>query len=111
MRKRSGKPYLKREDDLIEQMAGKVSAEEIGKLIGRSRHAVWKRMQYLGLDGRVRGERHWNAKLPDLQHNMIRDLAECGYSATEIFKTMVGAKRLTYETIKEIALNRQRSVA
>lgn len=103
MRSRHGKPYSRREIKMLKDLAGKASAEEIGKLLGRSKHSVYQQMKKLKIDCRVRGERHWNAKLDGLQAAMIHTLIDAGYTPTEVFKTLVKGRKVSMDMIKDIA--------
>lgn len=78
------------QDKRLREMAGEFPASEIARVIGRSQKAVHYRMKVLGLDGRLHGERHWAAKLTELQARMIRTLRTNGFSNREI-KAALGA--------------------
>src|SRR5690554_5850118 len=73
------------EDKVIRDLAGVVSSREIAsQLPGRSVQAVARRRRALGLDGRLYGEAHHNAKASNLQRAMIITLLQSGFTATEI---------------------------
>ena len=73
------------EDAVIRQLAGKVPAGVIAaQLPGRSAQGVGRRIRALGLDGRLYGQPHHNAKVDALQRAMIITLRLSGFTATEI---------------------------
>ena len=77
--------WTEKEDTVIRELAGKVSAGAIAaQLPKRSAQSVGRRIRALGLDGRLYGQAHHNAKASNLQRAMIITLRQSGFTATEI---------------------------
>lgn len=101
----SGTRWTEKEDTVIRELAGKVSAGIIAaQLPKRSAQAVGRRLRALGLDGRLYGQAHHNAKIDNLQRSMIITLKGAGYTATEI-KQAFGLT-ITRSTINDIGHRR-----
>ena len=95
------------EDQVIRELAGVVSAREIAsQLPGRSVQSVARRRRALGLDGRLYGEAHHNAKASNLQRAMIITLKEAGFTATEIKRAF--NLEITRSTINDMTTGRSR---
>lgn len=77
--------WTEAEDRVVRELAGRVPAGAIAdRLPNRSARAVGRRLRALGLDGRLYGEAHQNARTSNLQRAMIITLKQSGYTATEI---------------------------
>ena len=97
--------WTEKEDAIIRELAGVVSAREIAsQLPGRSTQSVGRRIRALGLDGRLYGQAHHNAKIDNLQRSMIITLKEAGFTATEIKKAF--GLTITRSTINDIGHRR-----
>lgn len=81
---RRGEPWTTYEDEFLRESAGKKTAEEIGMILGRPKGGVHHRMKRLGLDGKPRGENHWNSKLSNTQAQMALALKDAGFTVNEI---------------------------
>lgn len=99
----NGKLYTKQEDDLIREHVGKLSAEKIGELLGRTRLSVQHRIQMLRLDGRLRGEHHPMRKINSLRAAMVITLTDAGFTPTEIYQVMKESCPVGFNVILEIA--------
>lgn len=72
------------EDKLLKELAGVIPAEQIGTILNRPKNGVHHRMAKLGLDGRLFGDRHWNAKTTNLRAAMVCTLHDNGFKPKEI---------------------------
>lgn len=105
-----GKPrfWTPEEDALLKELAGKVNAREIGMILGRSRGSVNHRVNHLGLNGRLWGERHWSAKLDNLTRGMIGALYDAGYTAAEIHKVLTTTIDISDHRVSSICYQRKK---
>lgn len=103
-----GSHWTTQEDKQLRNMAGRFSAADIGKAIGRPKNGVHHRMRRLRLDGRMYGENHWNAKVADLMAAMIGSLYDAGYSTNDIHKAISEAQDISLATVCDIASCRTR---
>lgn len=97
------------EDQLLKELAGKLSAAEIGTVLGRTVFAVRCRIQKLGLDGRLSGEAHWASKIPNLVAGMIGVLHDGGYTPKEIQVVLKEQHDVTYRYVHSICSKRNRA--
>lgn len=81
---RKGLPWERHEDKILRDYAGKKTAPEIAVILDRPTQGVHHRMKHLKLSGRIIGENHWNAKITNLQCQMIIVLYAAGFSINEI---------------------------
>lgn len=104
----NGKPWSKEDDAMLRELVGTMTAESIGKILGRTQRAVWKRVEKLELNGRLHGERHWNAKLSNLQAAMIGALHDAGFTTNEIHGALSRPLEVSLQTTYEICSGRTR---
>ena len=98
--------WTEKEDTVIRELAGKVSAGTIAaQLPRRSAQAVGRRLRALGLDGRLYGQAHHKAKVSNLQRAMIITLRQSGFTATEIKRAF--GLTITRSTINDMAGRRR----
>ncbi len=99
--------YSPDEDLIIKKYAGDKSTATIAAIIGRSRQSVSIRARKLGLSLRQVGEDHYNAKLSNLQVEMIHALSNSGFRVCEIHKAAFN--HVVYDTIQAavVAYNRK----
>lgn len=105
-----GSPWTPAEDRELRRMAGKIPASSIAVVLGRSKRGIHYRIKRLGLDGRLYGENHWNAKVSDLLAGMIGALYDAGYSVNEIHRAVSGAQDVSLATVCDIAACRTRKI-
>lgn len=103
-----GSPWTPSEDRELRRMAGKIPASSIAVVLGRTKNGVHHRIERLGLDGRLYGENHWNAKIGDLLAGMIGALYDAGYTVNEIHKAVSEAQDVSLPTVNDIAACRTR---
>ena len=100
--------YSEEQKATIREFAGIKTAEEIGIMIGRQHSNVLRQGQKLGVSLRVHiGEKHHNAKLTDLQVQMIHALSSSGFRPVEIHKAAFD--HVTYDAVYKVieAVNRK----
>lgn len=102
----NGRPYTREEDATLRELAGKVPAADIAAMIGRPKGGVHHRISRLGLDGRLHGERHWNARCGALRAAMIGALHDAGFSIHEIHGVLAESQSLSLQTVSDIAAGR-----
>ena len=78
------RPWTEYEEKVLRQMAGVKTAAEIAEELGRTRQSVFDKFRRMGISGVKAGENHWNAKLTQLQVDMIGTLYDAGYTARDI---------------------------
>ena len=76
--------YTEEQEDTIKQFAGIKTAEEIGLMIGRTKHAIYRKASYMDVSLKKIGEDHYKAKLSNLQVEMINSLFMGGFKSHEI---------------------------
>lgn len=98
-------------DDIkrIKELAGKVPARLIAEELGKSRYSILRKIRKLGLDSRVVGEHHWNARLPNLSAAMVGVLADAGFAAKEIQQVLNTPQDITLNMIYDIGECRTRA--
>lgn len=84
----SHKPYTEETKQTIVAFAGKKTASEIATITGRSTAGVYQYARRHGIDLKQRGENHYNAKLKDLQVQMIWALHAAGFTGAEIHQQL-----------------------
>lgn len=92
------------EDRQLRQLAGTKTAEEIGMILGRTKLSVHSRVNKLGIDGKLYGENHWNAKIESLKVSMVHALYDAGFTVNEISKVL----DMKLMTVNDIAAGRTR---
>jgi|TARA_R110000803_G_scaffold125564_1_gene193201 hypothetical protein len=94
----SGYRYSQEQKNTIRKYAGIKSAEEIALMIGKRPENVHTQGKKLGVSLRVKiGEKHHNAKLTNLQVEMINALSISGFRVVEIHKAAFN--HVAYDTI------------
>lgn len=106
---RTNARWTELEDIRLTGMAGVIPAHRIAEEMGRSVPSVRKRIERLGLDGRLYGEAHQNAKLTNLQKAMGLTLLDAGFTSTEIVKAT--GWPVTRSTMDSAARRRNREVS
>lgn len=96
------RPWSAEEDKTLRELAGKAPAEEIGRILGRPKGGVHHRINRLGLDGRLRGAHHWNAKVTALQSAMIGALYDAGFTVNEIHEALSRPLPIALNTLNDI---------
>lgn len=81
---RTGPIWTPEEDRTLRKLIGKKTAEEIGVILNRPKNGVHHRVKKLNLNGKLTKENHWNAKISNLQAEMIITLHQGGFSVNEI---------------------------
>ena len=83
-------PWTPEEDKILKKYAGIKPAYVIKEILdnGRTASAVQQRISKLGVDGRQYGEKHWAARISDMQADIIKILFDAGYTQLEIAKTL-----------------------
>lgn len=89
-RKTSRRLWSRKEDRILRELCGVIPAEEIAAVLNRPKNGVHHRIEKLGLDGRLVGEHHWNAKIPNLQAAMLMTLHDAGFKPKEIEQSFTG---------------------
>lgn len=84
--KRKYSRMTEEEHAIIAEFAGKKTAEEIGLMLGYDRRKILHYANRNGISLQKKGQYHDRAKLTDLQAEMVKALAKCGFSDTEINK-------------------------
>ena len=79
-----GLPYTDSEKSLLKEYAGKLPKKELAAMLKRSEASLQVQARKLEVSLRMVGEDHWNAKLTNLQVQMIDSLVVCGFSCAEI---------------------------
>lgn len=100
--------WTKEEDATLKQFAGIKTASEIAIITGRPKNGVHHRIEKLGLDGRMTGEKHWNAKLSNIQSQMIGVLYDAGFTSNEIYQAMTNTPDISLSQICNICACRSR---
>lgn len=106
-----GRRWTRIEDNLLKDLAGKVPASKLALVFGRTQCAVHARIKRLKKNGIIRGEYHWNCKLPDVVACMIGSLHDAGYTPTDIHKLVTSKHEVTYNHVQDICQGRSRRVA
>ena len=104
----SGYRYPEESKAIIRQFAGIKSAEEIGLILGKPTHSIYQQAKKLKVDIKTNvGESHKNAKLSNLQVEMINALTVSGFKVVEIHKAAFN--HVAYDTIHAVtaAYNRK----
>lgn len=96
-------PWTEQEDDALREWAGTMSAEQIGAILGRPKNGVHSRVEKLGLDGRLWGENHWRAKLPNLQAAAVGILYDGGLTTNEIHRLLTEPVEISRAQVMAIA--------
>lgn len=102
-------PWTPEEELVLKDLAGKVPAEQIGLVLGRTTYAVRARIARMGLNGRLSGEYHWQSKLPNLVAGMVGVLGEAGYTPKEIEVVMSTPYDITRQVVEAICSKRTRA--
>lgn len=76
--------WTRDEEKVVRELAGRKTAAEIALILDRPVNGVHHRIKKLGLRGHIHGEHHWNAKVTQLQADMIGVLRDAGFTATQI---------------------------
>lgn len=103
-----GPAYTRDEDRILRDLAGTKTADEIGLILGRTRHSVHHRINRLGLKGHLHGEHHWNAKVDGLRISMLHTLLDAGFAPSEVHRMFDQPLGLSYKYITQIACGRHR---
>lgn len=98
--------YSDEEKKTIKQLAGKKTATEIAKILGRSRAGVSDFASRNNISLMQVGQYHYNAKINDLQVTMIWALYDAGFSVAEIHQNCF--KEVSNTTIDDIVNFRTR---
>ena len=96
----NGIPYSKEDVDILNKYAGVKNTSEISIILGRSRYSVLQKAKLLKISLRQVGENHHKAKLSNLQVEMIRALAESGFTIREIHNAVFSETSI--DTIRSI---------
>lgn len=101
------KPYIEDERSIIRKYAGKKSTHEIAAILGRSYQSIVREAGKMKVSLRLLGEDHYNAKLSNLQVEMIHALYVSGFQIVEIHKAAFN--HVSYDTIHAVvhAYNRK----
>lgn len=100
--------YTAAEDRMIKQMAGRIPADRIARILSRPKEGIHHRIKKLGLDGKLTGEHHWNTKVSNLVAGMIGALYDAGYTVNEIHKVLTEPTNTSLSTVVDIAACRTR---
>ena len=96
-------PYTKEEEKILRKWAGIKSADDIAVIIGRTRISVSSKAARMKLSLRTNiGEDHHNAKLSNLQVEMINALTVSGFRVIEIHAAAFS--HVDYSTINSVTL-------
>lgn len=98
--------WTRAEDAQLKTLVGQKTASEIAAIMGRPKNGVHHRIVKLDLDGRMLGESHWNAKLSNLQVQMLVVLHDAGFTVNEIHKAAFN--HVSLQTVCDIAAARTR---
>lgn len=92
----------------IKKHAGVKSTQDIAAILDRSYQSVVRKAGELNISLRLLGEDHYNAKLSNLQVEMIHSLHVCGFKIAEIHKAAFN--HVDYNTIHAVvnAYNRKK---
>lgn len=101
-------PWSREEDMLLRKLAGTMPAEQIGMILGRPKNGVHHRIKHLGLDGRLHGEAHWNAKMDNLTAGMVGALNDAGYTPSEIHRFLTTSIDITRPYVEAVCAQRYR---
>lgn len=101
--------WSEEEEAILKDLAGKITAEEIGAVLCRTPRAVSRRIRKLGLNGRLSGEHHWRSKIPNLVAGMVGVLGEAGYTPKEIEVVMRTPHDVTRQSVEAICSKRTRA--
>lgn len=98
--------YTTTEHKIIRKYCGVISAERIGKIIGRSKYSVQSYIRKQGWDGRLHGEAHHAARTTALRAAMIASLSDCGFRTSEIHSVMSQPTKISESTMRDITAAR-----
>ena len=105
---RYGLPWSYQEDELLRKYAGHKTAEEMSEILGRPKAGIHGRIEKLGLDGRIHGIHHWNAKVDSLRVSMLHTLLDAGFTPTEVHRMFSEPLDISYNYLTQIACARYR---
>lgn len=105
------RPWTPEEDAQLKKLAGGYPAEKIGAMLGRPKNGVHHRIAKLKLSGRITGEAHWAAKLPNVTAEMIKALGDAGFTIGEIHRVISAPVDISLQTVSDIAGDRTRRSA
>lgn len=102
----SGPLYTTAEHKIVRKYCGVLSAERIGKIIGRSKYSVQSYIRNQEWDGRLLGQAHHAARTTALRAAMIASLSDAGFRASEIHAVMAEPSPLSLSSTTDIAAAR-----
>lgn len=88
--------YNEDDDKILRHFAGKKSALDIGKILGRTRQSVLSRAKKLGINLMLQGEKHHLSKHSEAMVEWVRQMYEEGIPTSAIARYT----KIKYRTIR-----------